>query len=187
MIRIFILLSITLSSCGVLLQLTNEKSTITEVDSSTIKINGVLGKQMHRKLTKHLDDHPSINRISLDQIPGSINDEWNVKTCLMINERGISTHLTSNSIIASGGVDLFISGKSRSIDEGAQIGVHSWSDGRKDGAEYPRDSEEHDLFINFFNTIQIDTSFYWFTLRAAPGRDIHWMNSEEIKRFQLAN
>ena len=37
-----------------------------------------------------------------------MNDEWNVKTCLLINKRNIETYLKSQSFIASGGVDLFI-------------------------------------------------------------------------------
>lgn len=176
---------ISLSSCGALLQLTKEKSTIKTINKTTIELNGVLGKQMHKKLVKYIDNNPSLKKIILNQVPGSINDEWNVKTCLMVHENEIETYLTSSSIIASGGVDLFISGTKRTIETGAQIGVHSWSDGKKDGAEYPRESEENDLFIDFFNQIDMDTAFYWYTLEAAKAESIYWMTGAEINRFNM--
>jgi uncharacterized protein YktA (UPF0223 family) len=50
----------------------------------------------------------------------------------------------------------------------------------------PRDSQEHQIFFDLFNKIEFDTSFYWFTLRAAKANDIHWTTQEEIKRFGLA-
>lgn len=187
MIRIISLTTLLiLSSCGALLQLTDQKSTIMELDSTSIQLSGVLGKQMHKKLESYLKNHSEINKIVLDQIPGSINDAWNVKTCKMIHDLGIETYLNSNSVIASGGVDLFISGTKRTIETGAKIGVHSWRDGKKDGSEYPRGANEHNLFIDFFNEIEMDTSFYWYTLSAAPGKDIHWMSDEEIERFELS-
>ncbi len=186
MIRITMLsLLILLSSCGALIQLTDQKASIKETSSTSIELNGVLGKQMHKKLSKYLSENSGIQKIILNQIPGSMNDEWNVKTCLLINKRHIETYLKSKSIIASGGVDLFISGTKRTIEKGAIIGVHSWSDGKKDGSEYPNDSKEHDLFIDFFNQIEVDTSFYWFTLKAAPAKDIYWMTAHDIEKYRL--
>ena len=84
-------------------------------------------------------------------VPGSINDEWNVQTCRLLHNRGMNTHLLSLSKISSGGVDLFISGNQRTIEDGAQVGVHSWSEGNKDGADYPKNSVEHQMFLDFFD------------------------------------
>ena len=109
MIRITMLsLLILLSSYGALIQLTGQKASIKETSSTSIELNGVLGKQMQKKLSKYLSENSGIQKIILNQIPESMNDEWNVKTCLLINKRNIETYLKSQSIIASGGVDLFI-------------------------------------------------------------------------------
>ena len=56
---------------------------------------------------------------------------------------------------------------------------------KKDGSEYPRDSEEHKVFLDFFEVIEMDTAFYWYTLKASPGKSIHWMTWEEIEKYQL--
>jgi len=109
MIRITMLsLLILLSSYGALIQLTGQKASIKETSSTSIELNGVLGKQMQKKLSKYLSENSGIQKIILNQIPESMNDEWNVKTCLLINKRNIETYLKSQSFIASGGVDLFI-------------------------------------------------------------------------------
>ena len=99
-----------------------------------------MGKTFHKQFVKFIANNPDIKDVVLENVPGSINDEWNVKTCLLLHEKGMNTILLPTSEIASGGVDLFISGNKRMIANGAKIGVHSWQDGKKDGIEYPRTS-----------------------------------------------
>ena len=179
---LILLTGLIFTSCGLL-----SSPTIQTIDTHTAEISGVLGKKFHKKFEKFIAENPIVKDLVLVEIPGSMNDEWNVKTCMLLNQKGMNTHLDSNSMIASGGVDLFVSGKHRTIAKGARIGVHSWRDLKKDGSEYPRDSEEHKIFLDFFEKIEIDTAFYWFTLRAAPGKDIHWMTEQEIQQYGLEN
>jgi hypothetical protein len=156
-----------------------------ELKNDKAYVNGILGKTFYKILVKFTDENPKVKDFVLENVPGSANDEWNVKSCLLIHKNGINTELLSTSEIASGGVDLFISGNSRVIADGAKIGVHSWREGKKEGIDFPRDSEKHDLFIDFFSTIEMDTAFYWYTLVAAPANDIHWMSASEIEKYQL--
>lgn len=172
-------------SCEVVfLAVLNEKPTI-EVRNDKVIVNGVLGKRFYKKFVRCLEENPNVNTIVLDQVPGSINDSWNMKSCLLLNEKGLNTELLSTSIIASGGVDLFISGVERKIANGAKIGVHSWRGLKKEALDYPRDDPEHDMFLSYFDKIEMDTSFYWFTLHAAPADSMHWMTKQEIKRYNL--
>lgn len=183
MLRNVLILSttaLTLGSCVIF-----QKPKFEIIDDQSVEIRATLGKKFHKRFLKFSEQNPKIKELYLMEIPGSINDEWNTKTCVYIHKNGMNTHLKSNSMIASGGVDLFISGNKRTIEEGAKIGVHSWRDLKKDGSDYPRDAEEHQLFIDFFEVIDFDTSFYWYTLEAAPGNDIHWMSNEEINKYQL--
>ncbi len=175
-----------LSSCErAIIFISREKPTI-EMKENKGYVNGILGKTFYRKLLVFTKEHPNIKNLVLENIPGSVNDEWNVKSCSLIHHNGMNTELLPHSIIASGGVDLFISGNKRTIAKGAKIGVHSWSDGKKEGKDYPRDSDQHDVFIEMFDLIEMDTSFYWYTLIAAPANDIHWMSDEEIERYKLS-
>ena len=185
LITVSLLIALLVSSCEkAFIIMSGDKPTIEIVDGKA-HVNGILGKTFFRILEKFVEDNPDITTLVLEDVPGSANDEWNVRSCLLIYENGLHTELKSYSEIASGGVDLFVSGNSRTIEEGAKIGVHSWSDGKKEGSEYPRDSEEHDIFLDLFEQIGMDTAFYWFTLEAAPADGIHWMTQEEIDEYGL--
>jgi beta-lactamase class D len=188
MIRKTIVLSLSIfifTSCEAILVSLAGGSASVELKNGKGYVNGVLGKKSHKEIIAFLDDHPNVNTLVLGTVPGSANDEYNVKTCLEIHKRGINTELLSNSVIESGGVDLFISGNKRTIAKGAKIGVHAWRDLRKEATDYPRDHEEHKIFLDFFEIIQMDTAFYWFTIEAAPASGMHFMTDDEIKKYGL--
>ncbi|GLQ74391.1 COG3904 family protein [Vibrio penaeicida] len=134
-----------------------------------------------------VDNHPNIKKIQLGIINGSIDDETNLIMSYELRDRGISTHLAANSMVASGGTDLFISGVTRTMDSGAKIGVHSWSAVDVEGSKLPRDHAEHKPYLDYYKVMGIDTEFYWFTLESAPASDIHFMTKEEIQRFGIAD
>lgn len=175
----------TLCSCEALFIATSGDKPEIAINNGKAHVNGILGKRFYKKFKLFIESNPKVKTIVLEYVPGSANDEWNVKSCMLLHQNNMNTELLPTSIIASGGVDLFISGNSRTIQEGAQIGVHSWSDGNKDGIAYPRTSKEHAIFIEMFNKIEMDTAFYWYTLRAAPAKDIHWMTEDEIQKYNL--
>jgi beta-lactamase class D len=156
-----------------------------ELKKDKLYVNGVLGKRFYKKFSKFIENNPKVKTVVFEDVPGSINDDWNVKSCVLLHQKGMDTELLPNSVIASGGVDLFISGNKRTIAKGAQLGVHSWSDLRKEATDYARDAEEHKIFIDFFNKVEMDTAFYWYTLRAAKASDIHWMSEGEIEKYGL--
>lgn len=154
-----------------------------EVKDNKAFISGTLGADFYDLFVKELEKHPEIETLVLMDIPGSINDEWNLKACQLVYERGFNTELLSNSIVESGGTDLFVSGKKLIIAEGAKIGVHAWAGAKKTALDYPKDHKSHKMFLDFYKKIDIDTSFYWFTLNAAPAHEMHFMTKEEINRY----
>ena len=161
-----------------------------ELDPPTIEIkgdkafvNGVLGVLFYDLFKETLEQHPEIKTVVLLDIPGSLNDEWNVKSCLLLYEKGLNTELLSTSVVDSGGVDLFVSGRKLTIAEGAKIGVHSWAGGKKTATDFPKDHKAHKMFLDLYENVDIDTSFYWFTIEAASADDIHYMTKEEIEKY----
>lgn len=175
-----------LTSCeSVLMGISGEQPATFRVKENKAYVNGVLGKKAHANFLEMIGEHPNVNTLVLQKVPGSVNDDWNVKTCIAAHQKGLRTELESTSIIESGGVDLFIAGVERISQEGAKIGVHSWRTLTKDGTKYPPDHEEHQVFYDYFEAINRDTSFYWFTLRAAPGNGMHYMTKEEIDKYNL--
>jgi len=128
---------------------------------------------------------PWVRTLILEDISGSSDDETNVKLGYRIRSLGLATHVPPGAEIYSGGVDLFLAGVTRTIGEGAVLGVHSWSDGIHDGSQYPKDAPEHDEVKRYTEDMLGDDRFYWFTLSAAPSDGIHVMTKEEIRDYGL--
>ena len=150
---------------------------------------GVIGEQIVNTVTRLTTEHANVNTIVLVDVPGSMDDESNLKASLMVYDKGLNTEVLSNSDIASGGVDFYLAGNKRILAEGAKLGVHSW--GGDDGVvatDLPRDHAEHKPYIDYYQHIKQyrPSDFYFFTLEAAPAESIHYMTTEELTKWQIA-
>lgn len=155
------------------------------IDGDRLIMSGDINRQTIDEFEEIMEDHPDITTLVEVDIPGSLDDEAMIELSYRVRELGLNTHLTSDSRIYSGGVDLFLAGVERSMEPGAVIGVHSWSDGVKDAIDYPRGSPEHESNRAYIEDMLGDDAFYWFTIQAAPFDGIHEMTPAEIARYGL--
>ncbi len=132
-----------------------------------------------------IDENPGIKTLVLQNIEGSVDDDANVVFSRVVREEGFDTVVPSNGLVASGGTDLFLAGNRRILEPGACVGVHSWGGGGYIAAELPEDHPEHDRYLDYFDDIDVDPEFYWFTLDAASEDEMHWMTSAEANRFDM--
>ncbi len=136
--------------------------------------------------------NPGINTIVLQNVPGSVDDEASLTVLsAYIRSNGFTTRVPSDGLVASGGTDMALMGRTRIIDPGACVGVHTWASGgllgSETGAELARDHPAHTIYLDFYRSVGIDESFYWYTLSAAGPDDVHWMSAEEINQFGLSS
>ena len=108
-----------------------------------------------------------------------------IQLAYRVREIGLNTHLTKSSEIHSGGVDLFLAGVERTMERGATIGVHSWSDGERDARDYPKNAPEHEQNRLYIQRMLGSDAFYWFTIYAASADDIHVMTDAEIEKYGI--
>lgn len=159
-------------------------------NDTTVIMNGTIGGRTEKHWDNLIENHPKVTTLILEDCPGSKNDEVNLKVSQKIHDAGVNTHLRSNSIIASGAVDLFLAGNQRTIETGAQLGVHSWSEGGTEASELPESDPKHQPYIDYYLNVgfsqQEARDFYFFTIYAAKASDIHWMTPEEIERYNMA-
>lgn len=160
--------------------------TETYVIDDRLHVAGTLNALTFNEIAAHLDDNPGLTTVVLEQIDGSIDDEVNLQTAMLIHEAGLDTYLPADGTIESGAVDLFCAGRNRIAERGARIGVHSWAgeDGLEGGA-LPRDDEEHEIYLEYFNAVDCPVSFYWFTLAAAPADGMHYMSEREWRDYEV--
>ena len=130
-----------------------------------------------------LEKHPDIRTLVLQNIGGSVDDEANVIFSRAVRDLGFTTIVPADGMVASGGSDLFLAGKTRVLEPGACIGVHSWAAEDFTATDLARSDPEHDRYLDYYDDIGIDQAFYWFTIEAAPADGMHWMSAAEVTQF----
>ena len=153
------------------------------VDGGAIVATGVVDQSALRSFGEVTAENPEVRTLVLQFIEGSADDDANLELGRRIRRAGFTTVVPSDGLVASGGTDLFLAGIVRVLEEGACVGVHSWSDGGIDGAFIPRTSASHAPYLEYYRFMEIPAEFYWFTLESAPATGIHWMDQSEADVF----
>lgn len=159
------------------------------VDETTAEMDGDIDRSTLNDFNRLIESYPNLKAIHMREVPGSLDDETNLKVALKVHELNMAVHLLDDGLIASGGVDFFLAGTTRTRGENTMIGVHSWSDGNKEATDFAVGHENHLPYINFYKDVgfsQEDAeAFYYFTINAASAENIHYMTEEEIEQYKI--
>ncbi|MFA0115793.1 alpha/beta hydrolase [Vibrio sp. 10N.261.46.E11] len=174
--------SVYYSKCDASLE--GERSLTFYVKGDTAILSGVVCSGSPDAFEDMLNQNPQVTMLEFKNINGSADDEANTELGLMVREAGMNSHIGSSGLIASGGTDLFLAGVKRTVEAGAKIGVHSWSsnDGLN-GSLLPKNHFEHERYLGYYETLNIDSSFYWYTLEAAKPEGMHYMSRAELVQY----
>lgn len=191
--RVFYLLLASIlfiaSSCQELVIAPDDYGIFSSQDESTAIMNGELNSQSPQYWRNYIAAYPNTSHIIMRDCPGSSDDDSTLFAAKMVRKQQVAIHLPADAEIASGAVDFYLSGIVRTREAGSKIGVHSWASGRREATDYPVGAEEHQPYIDYYKDMgfsQEDAeAFYYFTINAAPARDIHWMTDEEIEQYKL--
>ena len=160
------------------------------VEGQTAYVNGGTNSKSYGTAKRFFNENPQVTRLVLQRMPGTRDADTNLLIARDIRRRGLTTHLQKRSYIASGAVDLFLSGTERTMECGARIGVHSWSYNGRHGIGvfspknigYDQRSGIHKLFLK---DMGINTDFYAFTRDAADADEIYVLVPKDVERFDL--
>ncbi len=156
------------------------------VDNERLYMWGDINTKTPSQLKEILDDNPNIKTIVPVQIDGSVDTERGaIMAGNLVRKRGLNTHITSSSVISSGGVDFFLAGVKRTMERGAEINIHSSSDGFIDFVDLPKNDPSHDFNKNYVKEMLGTEDFYWVTLKAAPSDGFHTMTEAEILLYKI--
>ncbi|GLT19376.1 hypothetical protein GCM10007938_31580 [Vibrio zhanjiangensis] len=157
---------------------------------SQANVNGEICSGSYQAFQSMMEFYPDIQLLRLQNVPGSLDDEVNLRLATKVHDLGISTLLESDSRVESGGTDLFLSGTERKVEQGAKVGVHSWAsdDGNShivEGADVPVDDPQHQEYIKYYQEVELTKpeEFYWFTVYSASSEDMHYLTQDELKYF----
>ena len=149
-------------------------------------MHGEITSKIVSELNALVAAHPEVTTLVMQDVPGSNDDEENLKAGIRLRELGLNTYLPPGGEIASGGVDLFLAGKERFAAPDVLVGVHSWGgNGITDASTLGRGHEAHQPYLDYYTKLGINTDFYWFTIQAATADSIHWMNVAERQQYGI--
>ncbi|PHS04124.1 MAG: hypothetical protein COA88_14235 [Kordia sp.] len=169
-----------------------------DVPDNTAKfavLHGVIDSSTPTVTQTFINNYPNVSTLVFMQIPGSEDDTANLIAAQKLKNRGYITYLpavnaySNDAFVASGATDMFFAGNKRIIDVGAEVGVHSWSDGTNSATSFPVGHSNHLPYINYYVAMglsQADSeAFYYYTINAAPANNIHHMTETEIELYKL--
>ena len=163
-----------------------EESLTLQVDGTRAIFRGVIDGTTPAKVSALINNNPEVKTIVLAYGPGSDDDAANLEAALLVRQAGLGTCVPANGEINSGAVDFFLAGAIRRLDATSFVGVHSWADGNgTEGADLPQNHPDHQMFLDFYQQIDISADFYWFTLQAAPAAGIHNMTAAERTTYNM--
>jgi len=162
-----------------------------EVVDQQFIAEGVVDGSSPEIIENVIANNPDVKELVLRWVPGSADDEANLRVARMVRDAGLTTIIPDGGIVASGGTDLFLAGMERIVSPGACIGIHSWAYSgifgqMTEGRDVPRDDEAHSPYLVYYAEVGIDEAFYWYTLDVADADGMHWMSNAEIEQFDMA-
>ncbi len=158
-------------------------------DNVTVEMDGDITTASLNDFKNLLAQYPDIKLINIVNCDGSLDDEANLTLSKIVHDKAINTHVLDNGVIASGGVDFFLSGAKRTIGKNVKIGVHAWSGENEVATDFPKGHKNHLPYINYYKSIGFTQKeaedFYYFTIYSAPAKDVHYMTEEEINKYKV--
>lgn len=134
-----------------------------------------------------LREYPALATLEMIECPGTADDRANMRVGRMIRAAGLETHVPRGGSVRSGAVELFLAGKARRIDEGAEFAVHSWKDeyGRE-ADDFAAESPENRAYLDYYVEMGMERAnagaFYDLTNSAANGEAL-WLTGQEMRRW----
>ncbi len=159
-----------------------------KVKGEKLYMNGEINSKTPRQLKEIISQNPNIKTIVMLEVPGSNDDEANFPMARWVRDQKLNTYLTNDSMVASGGTDFFLAGNKRTVEDGAEIGVHSWQEigtGRE-AKDIPKEHPDHEMNRKYIEDMLGVDDFYWYTIYSASADDIYFMTNEEILKYNLA-
>ena len=98
------------------------------LDAGRAALVGPTGAATPREFARMLLAYPRLRSIEMIECPGTSDDTANLRLGRMIRRAGLDTHVPANGSVRSGAVELFLAGKRRTAEPGAEFAVHSWQD-----------------------------------------------------------
>ncbi|MGH6785385.1 MAG: alpha/beta hydrolase [Novosphingobium sp.] len=131
--------------------------------------------------------YPGVSLLEMIDCPGTDDDIANLALGRMIRARGVATHVPPGGSVRSGAVELFLAGKRRIADPGAEFAVHAWAD--EDGmepADFAEDAPENRLYLDYYREMGMapaEAGAFYAMTNSVPNADAKWLSAADLGRW----
>ena len=160
------------------------------LDPTHAALVGVTDRASPGEFSAMMHDFPSLRTLEILDCPGTIEDAANLRLGRMIRAAGLATSVPNGGSVRSGGVDLFLAGRTREVADGAEFAVHAWEDedGRQ-ATDYPAGAPENAKYLAYYQAMGMSAetakSFYAMT-NSVPFESARWLTGAEMRRWSDA-
>lgn len=157
------------------------------IDGNTAALVGPTDGRTPGQFAAMLRDYPQLARLDMIECAGTADDRSNLKLGRMIRAAGLATHVPDGGSVRSGGVELFLAGATREIDDGAEFAVHAWEDedGRQ-ASDYAESAPENAKYLAYYREMGMSAAearaFYAMT-NSVPFEQARWLDGAEMRQW----
>jgi len=161
------------------------------LDGNRAALVGVTDTATPRQFAQMLLAFPRMRTIEMVECPGTSDDIANFRLGRMIRRAGLDTHVPEDGSVRSGAVELFLAGRHRSAETGAEFAVHSWQDvdGREAG-DVADDDPVNLAYLAYYREMGMSDAqaraFYAMT-NSAPHSGALWLTESEFAGYAPMN
>ena len=157
------------------------------IDETRAQLNGVTDERSPAQFAALLRDFPRLAILEMQESPGTFDDRANLRLGRMIRAAGIITHVPAGGSVRSGGVELFLAGVERRIDDGAEFAVHAWEDDSGlEATDYAANAPENSKYLAYYREMGMSdgqaSAFYAMT-NSVPHDQARWLDAAEMRRW----
>jgi hypothetical protein len=155
------------------------------LDDNRAALVGITDGASPKQFAALLRDHPGLATLEMLDCPGTFDDLANLELGQMIRKAGIATHVPSDGSVRSGAVELFLAGRERRIDDGAEFAVHAWEDeAGLEATDFAADAPENRKYLTYYREMGMDAAqaaaFYAMT-NSVPFERARWLDAAEMR------
>ena len=161
------------------------------LDAGRAALVGATDAATPRDFARMLLAFPGLRALEMIECPGTSDDTANLRLGRMIRRAGLDTHVPARGSVRSGAVELFLAGKRRSAEPGAEFAVHSWQD--VDGREADDVAAEDPVnlaYLAYYREMGLSEAqarrFYAMT-NSVPHKGARWLSPAEFAAYAPLN
>ena len=160
------------------------------LDASHAALVGATDGASPGQFARMMQDYPSLATLEMLECPGTMDDAANLKLGRMIRQAGLATSVPNGGSVRSGGVELFLAGRTREVADGAEFAVHAWEDedGRQ-ASDFPAGAPQNAKYLAYYREMGMSAAqaraFYAMT-NSVPFERARWLTGKDMRKWSDA-